>query len=485
MPKIAQQLGVAHVLEGSVQKAGPQVRVTVQLIRAATDSHLWAETYDRNLTDIFAVESEVAEKIAQSLSAELTGAEQQAVSAKPTDNPEAYEAYLHGLALWNRIQVSPADIENTILYFARATQLDPHFASAWARLSVANMFSYASFDRTPQRLTQAKQALDQATSLAPESGETQFALGLYRYRALADYEGALAAFEKVSRTASGRVEALEFSAYVKRRQGKWDEALAFHHRSLELDPQNLILLSEAASTHLALRQFDEARQLLHRGLAIDPKNAPLLVQQAGIAQARGDLETASLLLEKVPVRADDPLLFDAHIRQWVYLRRYDEATRVLRHTLAAPGAISPVLRQNYRASLGMIETLNGPTAEAKRDLTTARDELATLRAGGDKGQGIAIDLLLTAGLLGDHATVERVAAELQDEIAHDAMTGPNIEANIAVARAWLGEKEAAITTVGRLLATNGENPLTPALLRIDPFWSPLRSDPRFKELANP
>ena len=177
LPKIAQQLGVAHVLEGSVQKSGEQVRVTVQLIRAATDSHLWAETYDRKLTDIFSVESEVAEKIARSLRAQLTGAEQQAVTAQPTEDPEAYEAYLRGLALWNSLTTSPQVMEKNVLYLDRAVQLDPNFGLAWASLAIAHTFIYAEYERTPQRLAQAKAALNTALRLVPESARRNLRWG--------------------------------------------------------------------------------------------------------------------------------------------------------------------------------------------------------------------------------------------------------------------------------------------------------------------
>ncbi|MGH7939113.1 MAG: hypothetical protein ACRD5Z_24030, partial [Bryobacteraceae bacterium] len=195
-------------------------------------------TYDRKLIDIFAVESEVAEKIARSLRAQLTGAEQQAVTAQPTDNPEAYEAYLRGLALWSSLTTSPQIMEKNVLYLNRAVQLDPNFGQAWALLSAVHTFVYADYERTPQRLARAKNALDSALRLEPDSGETQFALGMYRYRGLEDYEGALSAFQKARKRAANRVEAIEFSAYVKRRQGKWDEALALHTESLRLDPRN-------------------------------------------------------------------------------------------------------------------------------------------------------------------------------------------------------------------------------------------------------
>ena len=178
LPEIAKQLAVAHILEGSVQKAGDQVRVTVQLIRAATDSHIWAETYDRKLTDIFAVQTDIAENIAKSLRAKLSPKEQQAVAARPTDNPDAYEAHLRGLAVWNSLDISPAALERMVGHFSRAVEFDPKFAVAWANLSVVQTLSYAEFDPTAQRLAAAKQALDTAMRLQPDLGDGYFALGL-------------------------------------------------------------------------------------------------------------------------------------------------------------------------------------------------------------------------------------------------------------------------------------------------------------------
>ncbi|HET7511132.1 MAG TPA: tetratricopeptide repeat protein, partial [Chthoniobacterales bacterium] len=305
LPRIAQQLGVAHVLEGSVQKSGGQVRVTVQLIQAATDSHLWAETYDRKLTDIFVVESEVAEKIARSLRARFTGAEQAALSARPTENAEAYEAYLRGLALWNSLTTSPRVMEKNVLYFNRAVQLDPNFGLAWASLSTVHSFIYAEYERTPQRLALARETLDKAMSLDPDSGETQFALGLFRYRGLNDYDGALSAFEKARARAANRVEAIEFSAYVKRRQGRWDDALALHAESLRIDPRNPILLSESALTYRALRRFQESRELIDRALEIEPTSFTLVLQKAETYLAEGNLATARTLLAPLPVDGQD------------------------------------------------------------------------------------------------------------------------------------------------------------------------------------
>ena len=485
LPKIAQQLGVAHVLEGSVQKSGGQVRVTVQLIRAASDSHLWAETYDRNLTDIFAVESEVAEKIARSLQVQLTGDEKEAVAARPTENTEAYEAYLRGLALWNSLTTSPQIMEKNVLYLDRAVQLDPNFGLAWASLSAAHTFIYAEYDRTPARLALAKRALDTALRLDPDSGETQFALGMFRYRGLADYDGALSAFQKARQRAANRVEAIEFSAYVKRRQGKWDEAIALHRESLQLDPRNPILLSEAALTYRAMRRLQEARDLINRALELEPTSLNLVVQKAETYLAEGNLAAASQVLSRLPLDGQDAAIFGARIRQWMLERKFDEAIEALRKVLAAPENLPKSFVPSYRVWLGMVELLAGQADAGRADIDRGHQELLQLRMDGNKGPRIMRDLILAAGFRHDKAAVDRHAAEVQKEIENDALDGPGYEEALAIARAHLGETDAALASVGHLLKTYGETSLTSALLRLDPLWDPLRSDPRFKKLSQP
>ncbi len=484
LPEIAKQLGVAHILEGSVQKTGEKVRVTVQLIRAGTDLHLWAESYDRKLTDILAVESEVAAKIAQSLQARLTGTEQQAVAARPTENAEAYEAYLRGLAIWNQLESSPRENELMVVYLDRAVQLDPQFAVAWAYLSVAHSFNYAEYDPNAHHLAEAKRALDAAERLAPEAGETQFALGLYCYRGLVDYEAALVAFAKARAQSTNRVEAIEFSAYVKRRQGKWDEALALHAESLELDPRNPTLLSEAALSHRALRKFNEAEALLDRALEIEPSHS-LQRQKAEIRFAQGDTEGAARLLEAIPFDPQEARVFQSKIYIQLLGRQYAEAIRILRGVLSAPEKLPSPSVPRFRLYLGLAEALAGENESARSDLGEARDGLLQRRERGDHGPNVSLDLILIAGLLQDKAAFESETALAQKVIKEDAVDGPSVEEAIAMAQAQFGEIDAAIAGVQHLLQTYGESSLTPAYLRLDPRWDPLRSDPRFARLAQP
>ncbi len=481
--EIAQQLDVAHIVEGSVQKSGDQVRVTVQLIRAANDSHLWAETYDRKLTDIFAIESEIAEAIARALRAKLTPHEQQAVTTKPTENAEAYESYLRGLALWNTLSVQPGDFDKMVKYFSRAVELDPKFAIAWSFLSVTHAYRYHEMERTPERAAQAKAALDQAVSLQPQLGETQFAEGMYQYKVRRDFDKALEAFQKARQSSTNRPMAIEFMSYVKRRQGKWDEALALHTESLELDPRNPILLSEAAVTYRCLRRFDEAHALIDRAREIEPGSPQLLVMKAEVALAQGDTATAGRLLKSVVVPdGGDPNVALASVRFWMLQRQYPEAIAALQRVMATAQTLPAAFLVNYRAELAILEAQAGfPGAKEKLERSSA--ELKAIRGQGGNLNWTDSMLLLVSALLKDKATVDTLAAQFREKIESDALVGPSLKETIAQARAQLGETEAALKIIKGLLETTGEGSLTPALLRMDPFWDPIRNDPRFKEMA--
>src|SRR4030095_8910205 len=247
--EIAKQLGVANILEGSVQKAADQIRVNVQLINAQTDSHVWAETYDRKLTDIFGVESEIAKGIAEALQAKLTGHEEQALAVKPTNNPEAYDAYLRGLAFEARNYSSSSFYLRELLVkavdsYERAVHLDPNFALAWARLSRADASLYFNLnDNTTAARGDAKHALENAQKLEPNSPETLLALGYYQYWVLSDYGLAKTTFSRVSKMLPGSSEMPLALGRIARRDGNWDESIAYFEQALALDPRNVTLLT--------------------------------------------------------------------------------------------------------------------------------------------------------------------------------------------------------------------------------------------------
>src|SRR6476661_11163199 len=300
LAEIAKQLGVANILEGSVQKAGNQVRVNVHLVNVQTGSQLWAETYDRKLSDIFVVESEIAKGIAESLQAKLTGREEQALAAKPTNNPEAYDAYLRGLAFEARSNLSSDALFKAIEFYDLAVRLDPNFALAWARLSGVHALLYSNRrDTTAARRDAAKEALENAQKLQPNTPETLLFTGYYQYWVLHDYGLAKATFERVSKKLPGNSEVLYALAAIARSEGHWDESVSYWERCLALNPRNTALLTEVAFTYAALRQFSTAEKLYDRALDILPNEFYLMASKASIYQAEGNLKEAAKSLVQV------------------------------------------------------------------------------------------------------------------------------------------------------------------------------------------
>src|SRR6266446_5201722 len=298
LSEIARQLGVAHILEGSVQKNGDAVRVNVQLIKAANDSHLWADTFDRKLTDIFSVETEVAKAIADQLQAKLTGQEEQVIAAKPTDNPEAYDAYLRGLAYSVKTANSPTNASAAQKYLREAVRLDPRFAGSWALLSFVDARGYRTVTLQPTVALreEARQAAETALTLQPNLGEAIIAKGNYHYACLKDYDTAVRYFEQARKVMPNSSRIPESLAYVSRRQGKWDQAQAYFKEAERLDPRNVTVLTSRAATYVVLRRFGEAVRLLDQVLDITPDDMDTLTGKAAIAQAEGDVPRASALL---------------------------------------------------------------------------------------------------------------------------------------------------------------------------------------------
>src|SRR5438309_5293759 len=291
---VGKQLAVANLLEGSVQKIANAVHVNVQLIRAATDEHLWAESYNRKLDDVFGVEGEVASAIADQLNAKLTGAEQKVITARPTDNPGAYDIYLRGLSI-ERNRYSNSNYQDAANAYAQAIQLDPKFAFAWARLAVVRSFLYFnSIDRKVNTPAAIKEAADRAMALAPEAGESWTAKGAYHYRVLRDFEGAVSAYGEAQKRLPNNSFVLKNLAFVQRRLGHWQEAETSFKKALELDPRNFQLLGSIGGEFYShLRRFDDARAALDRALEISPDAASVRASKAVVFQRQGSLDEAA------------------------------------------------------------------------------------------------------------------------------------------------------------------------------------------------
>ena len=311
LTEIAKQLGVANIVDGSVQKVADQVRVNVGLINAKTNSHLWADTYDRKMTDIFEVESEIAKRIAESLQAKLAGHEEQELAVKPTNNPEAYDAYLRGLAYSLKAFNTPANPLGAQKYLREAVRLDPKFAPAWALLSYIDAVGYitTTLQPTVALREEIRQAAETALTLQPKLGEAILAKGQYHYACLKDYDNAVRYFEQAREFLPNSSRIPESLAYLTRRQGQWDRSEAYFNEAELLNPRDVGLLTQHALSYIYLRRFPEALRKLDQVLNITPDDVDTLALKAGIAQAQGDLPRASALLAQLHAGADAPPLW--------------------------------------------------------------------------------------------------------------------------------------------------------------------------------
>src|ERR1043166_7337811 len=304
---VGQQLGVANFLEGSVQRVANAVHVNVQLIRAATAEHLWAESYNRKLDDVFGVEGEVASAIAEQLNAKLTGAKQKAVAEKPTQNAAAYDVYLHAVAIDNAITLDTT--KRVADLYAEAVRLDPQFALAWARLAVARSQLYFNgIDLDKNSGAAVKEAADRAISLQPELGEAWLAQGVYRYRVLRDFQAALQSYQEALRRLPNSAFVLQQMAHLERRLGQADVAQKHYQAAAQLDPRNIGILLTLADTFQTVRRYDEARAVVDRGLEISPGNEAALGEKALTFQAEGRLNEAAEILAKAPANSQDEVL---------------------------------------------------------------------------------------------------------------------------------------------------------------------------------
>ncbi len=492
LPEIAKQLEVAHILEGSVQKSGDAVRVNVRLIKATNDSQLWADTFDRKLTDIFSVESEVAKSIADQLRVKLTGQEEQAIVAKPTDNLEAYDAYLRGLAYTLKTANTVGNAVAAQKYLREAVRLDPKFALGWALLSYVEARGYLTqaLQPTPALREEARQAAETALALQPDLGEAVLAKGYYHYFCLKDYDTAVRYFEQARQFLPNSSRIPESLAYVTRRQGQWDRSESYFNEAERLDPRNVNLLTQFALSYIQLRRFPEALRKLDQVLDIIPDDPNTLMFKADIAQAEGDLPRAAALLAPLHPTADDTSALETQVYQAILERHPAQIIPRLKEILAKPNPALGYLNGELRFYLGWAQEVAGDHAAAQESWRQARSELESFLKEQPENYFLMEDLALTNTDLGDKAAafklIERAMAA--NPIEKDAPVGPRSLEVLARVAAQTGEPDRAIAALRKLVSipyegAMGACPLTPALLRLDPMFDPLRNDPRFQKLC--
>ncbi|HEX8898446.1 MAG TPA: hypothetical protein VF751_07095 [Chthoniobacterales bacterium] len=478
LTEIGRQLGVANILEGSVQKVGNAVHINVQLIKAESDAHLWAESYNRKLDDIFAVEAEVAAAVADQLNAKLTGSEKQELAQKPTENPAAYEAYLRGIAQLAQLNVSPVGSQAS---FAEAVRLDPKFALAWAALCRTHAFIYFNYiDRSQSRREAAEKSLAEAVRLQPQLPETQLARAYYQYAFLRDYTGARDLLQQLRMIWPSNAEIIQLMGYISARLGEYEKSVEYLRQAIASNPRDAFLRRTTADMYVAMRDFATAQRMVEEMQQMWPNDADLAQWKVRIFQGRGELDEA----QRIEDHAKTPI-------QSVYqfkLKRIAPPADVFQG--CEKFAEKPA-GQFSRADVMLISAalleLSADKSRSQPLLVKVRDATeATLKQQPDNWPLFVARACALAGL-GERDEALRAADQAITLTANDARDHGTTQEMKTRLLARLGDKDAAIPLLQHLLAISYDGaygpPLTPALLRLDSDFDSLRGDPRFEKLC--
>lgn len=495
--EIGLELGVAHILEGTVRRVGQRVRVNVQLINASTDAHLWADSFDRELIDLFALQSELAERITAALRTNLSVREGMGLKIHSTANLEAYENYLRARDLfrWSGSGDPQENGEKALRYLERAISLDPQFALAHTLASRwhAEMFWFG-FDRSAERKAKIKEAADAALRLQPDLGDARLALAYYYYYGFRDYTRACEQLEMARRATPNDAEIWDAFGAIDRRRGRWNESLAHFEKARELDPRNTSVIWNLAETYALLGRMDEAKGAIAEGLEVNPE-AHLFSILRGTIALRHLGETAPLhdALSRIPSEFDPGGgVTLVAFRLSMMERDYDEAARLF--------AFSTSERFNDTGMGTIAGTLDGYSfprawlagllARGRGDEGTARNEFRSaltvverdVTCCPEDAKAVLMRAMLHAALgEKEKARVDGEAAAKMLPRTLDAYDGPPVATNLAAICAQLGEKERAF----ELLTSLRGIPMaaTPSSLRLEREWDALRNDPRFAQLS--
>jgi len=486
--EIGKALGVSNILEGSVRRSGNKVRVNVQLIDANSDEHIWASDYDRDVTDVFAIQTDLAQKITDALQAKLSSAEKSRIERKPTENGEAYLAFVQAHNLQDAVEDLEKLKQSEQLY-ARAIQLDPMFALAIARYSQLESWIVHTFERTVERREKARTLAQQALQLQPDLPEAHLAMGFSLYYGDNNFEAALKEFEIAQRDLPNEAEGYLALGAIQRRLGKWPESTANLEKAASLNPKDSWVLQNLALSYQTLRDFDAANKTIDRALKVNPDNLGLWEVKSKLAIAeKGDLSVAERAFQSVKSLPMNDLekLRVAGGRADVFLleRKYQEGLREAESLSDGLLAGVPAALCAKYYLVGFARRALHDEAGAQAALLKAKDLLEAQLKQSPDSPDLRIQLAKVLAYLGekDAALNEaRRAAQILPE-SKDAFGGPEITAGVAEVCSIVGENSRAIELLDGLLGR--PSPLTVPLLKLSPAWDPLRSDPRFQALLD-
>jgi TolB-like protein/Flp pilus assembly protein TadD len=488
---VSQQLGVATVLEGSVQKAADKVRVNVQLIDARADSHLWAKSYDRDIKDVFAVESEVAQEIADSLKAKLSPAEASTVASAPTQDTVAYDLFLKGDFVYRLASASlrPEAYDQAAAWYEQAIARDPNFAIAIAHLVICKLNRHWFVENlTAAQLAEIKDMAEHAVSLAPRAADAHVALGLYHYFGFRHYQQALAEFARALELQPNSASAVEYSGYVHRRLGDWKVCVAQLTKALELDPRNADVAGNLGQTYGVMRQWSEAERHCRSTLAIDPHDVIGMRALLLTLTNSGGVDNALRLLNSFP--RDEKIVTTSisgtiasvtgeRAYTFVLARDFDAALKVW-----DASATNEINERAQLAARATIRVIAGDPGGARADGEKAKEVLEK-RVRNRPTELISLRQLSWAYVaLGRNADGLRVAQHLSELLPpeKDALLGTAILAGLAEIQSRTGAPADAVSILRRLLSMPAGESVSVARLKIDPVWDPIRNDPGFQQL---
>jgi TolB-like protein/Flp pilus assembly protein TadD len=487
--EIGKALGVSTILEGSVRRAGNRVRVNVQLIDATTDEHLWANDYDRDLTDVFAIQTDLAQKISEALQAKLSPMEKARIANKPTQNSEAYLAFVQGHDLQSSSYEDLAKLKQGEEAYARAITLDPDFALAFARFSQLESWIVHSFDTSAERRAKARTLAERAIQLQPTLPEAHLALGFVYYYADNNFESAAREFEIAQRGLPNESEVYLALGAIQRRQGKWNESNASLEKAVSLNPKDTWALQNLAINYEMQRNFEAANKTIDKTLAVKPNEPGALAFKAKFAiEEKGDFETAAKIVDKLKTIPQSPEIQSKMAGEYVGLlilqRKFEEAER-------AAEKLPDALLNTFPGALCGKYNAIGTVKRELRNETGAREALL-------KAKALAEDLIKqNPDFAQAHAQLAGILARLGDKeaalttIKHaqellpetkDAFGGPEITVAAAEVHALLGDADGAITLLDGLLQR--PSTINVPVLKVDPLWDPIRKDPRFQALID-